>query len=205
MKRLFWYFTGLMILSLGVTMIVSANLGASPWDLFTVALSSKTGITLGTAVVLIQATMIIVSKFLFKKPLNLFSIIPAFIQALFMDLLIVFNFNKLGLSPYMMLIVGSLLIAIALSIYPYQGYSANAVDDFTLNLNRIKKVRLGLAKIITDLIPLVIIFVMGVIPHWSSILVYFLVPLFVELVGRVPYFFNLKLQDSNTRELAQES
>lgn len=199
MKRLFWYLMGLMILSLGVTIIVSANLGASPWDLFTVALSATSKLTLGVCVVLIQAAMILVSKFLFKKPLNLYSIIPAFIQGLFMDFLIIFDFNRLGINPYLMLVFGSLLIAIALSIYPYQGYSANAVDDFTLNLNRIKNVRLGLAKIITDLIPLIIIFLMGVFPHLSSILVYFLVPFFVEMVGRVPYFSNLKSVDALRR------
>lgn len=180
-KRVILYVIGIFILSLGISMIVSAGLGAAPWDLLSVAVGGRLSLSVGTSAIVIQIVVLFITKLIFKEKLEILSVIPVVIQGMFMNIMLVW-LETVTMKPYVLLVLGSLISAIGVSIYAFQGLSSNPVDNFTLAIHRNLKLTLGKSKVVSDLLPLVIIVLLGVIPHYTTILVYLLVPFFLEIV-----------------------
>lgn len=192
-RNVLLYLIGLLILSIGVSMIVSANLGAAPWDLLSVTLSNKFQLTIGVWAIIVQLVMLIITKIIFKGPLEVLSVIPAIIQGVFMDLFTPI-IKGLAVSPYALLILGCFVSAIGISIYAFQGMSSNPIDNFTVSIHKNSNTSLGKAKVISDFLPLIIIMLLGTIPHFTTIVVYFLVPFFLDLISKVKLQVGKKYQ-----------
>lgn len=180
-KRGVYYVLGIFILSVGVSLVVSASLGAGPWDLLSVTLGNRFSISVGTCLTIIQVTLLVLTMIIFKERLEILSVIPAVLQGLFMNVLLVI-FARFTINPFILITVGSFVTAVGLSIYAFQGLSANPIDNFTMAIHRNSKMSVSKAKVISDLVPLVIVVIFGSIPHFTTIIVYLLVPFFLEII-----------------------
>lgn len=119
-----------------------------------------------------------VTSLTFNKKINFFVIVPAFIQGSLMNLILP-RLNNLSINPTLLLLLGGALMALGLIIYTNQSFSANAIDNFTVILREESELSFGISKIITDLIPVVLIFILGRRPTMFTVLIYGIVPLFI--------------------------
>lgn len=183
-KQVAYYVFGISILSLGIRFIVDSNLGAAPWDLLSYGLYSKIGISIGLWQIINNILMIITTKLIFKKKWNFICLIPGILQGMFIDAFA--QFIHVGsYNPYVVLIVGCILSAIGLTIYMNQGLSANAIDNFTYMLHSEKGIKMGISKIICDSIPFTIVLILSINIQIATLLVYVLVPLFMQMLQLV--------------------
>lgn len=183
-KEGFLYLLGILILAFGITLMVNANLGSAPWDLLSITISKETHLKVGTSSIVIQVVVLILTKIIFKTRLQIFSLVPAVLQGIFINYFLPITKNSV-ISPYVLLIGGCFISAIGISIYPFQGFSSNPIDNFTLEIHRCTKANLAKAKIISDVIPLMIVIILGSVPHFTTIIVYLMVPFFLNIIIRL--------------------
>ena len=178
-KHSIYYILGLFILATGICLIIDSKLGASPWDLLCLGLYNKTGISVGTWQIINNIVMIIITKGLFQKKWNFICLIPGVLLGLFID--IMYTYTSLITLPSMIsLMMGCMMSGLGLAIYIHQGLSANAIDNFMHSLQVYKRLSTGTSKIICDFIPISIILLLGIQLQIATILIYVLVPLWMQ-------------------------
>ena len=60
-RRLLWLLGGLAVSSVGITMMLQANIGLEPWSVLQQGLAQTFGITYGTAAVIVGAVIIVIA------------------------------------------------------------------------------------------------------------------------------------------------
>lgn len=182
--RFLLYLIGLLILSFGISLVIKSGLGASPWDLLAIVLSDKTNIKIGSWSIVNQVLILLATSVIFCTKIKFSVIIPALIQGILMNL-ILSRINNLKVNPLILLLLGCALMALGLVIYTNQSFSANAIDNFTVTLRNEKKVSFGISKVITDLIPIILVMILGHRPTMFTILIYAIVPLFIFFYEKI--------------------
>lgn len=176
--QLLLYILGLFILSFGICLVIKSNLGASPWDLLTIVLNNKTHIEIGSWSIINQMLMLLITSIVFQSKVNVFVIMPGFIQGLLMNLILPF-LDDLNVNSVVLLLLGCALMALGLVIYTNQSFSANAIDNFTVALKEKSDLSFGVSKVITDMIPIILVMILGSMPTVFTALIYGIVPLFI--------------------------
>lgn len=66
-QRLFIFIIGLLIMSLGIVLVITANLGSAPWDVLNIGLHIQFGLTIGSWAIIVGFFNLIDSCHPFKK------------------------------------------------------------------------------------------------------------------------------------------
>ena len=108
---------GLFLFAAGITMLIRAELGAAPWDVFHTGVSELTGIGVGTIIVAVGVALLLLWIPLRVRP-GLGTILNAVLIGVFVDLLmpIVPKFETL-LPRVVMMLGGVVVIAIGSGFY----------------------------------------------------------------------------------------
>ena len=108
---------GLFLFAAGITMLIRAELGAAPWDVFHTGVSELTGIGVGTIIVMVGVGLLLLWIPLRVRP-GLGTILNAVLIGVFVDLLmpIVPEFELL-LPRIAMMLGGVVTIAIGSGFY----------------------------------------------------------------------------------------
>lgn len=90
-KKLMWqwgtFFTGLIIMSLGITLTIKGNaIGTSPWDVFHIGLYKQFGLTIGTWSILTGLLIVLLSSLYLKRLPKLATILNMLCIGAFIDL-----------------------------------------------------------------------------------------------------------------------
>ncbi|CAM3832889.1 YczE/YyaS/YitT family protein [Alkalicoccus chagannorensis] len=128
-----FYLTGLVALSFGISLIITADLGAGPWDAFFVGLTQQFGLTVGSWTFLIGFLLILINGALLRKLPDFSALITMFLIGIFIDtwLLIVLA----GFSPDMLLLrvlimsSGILICAAGIASYLQSSFARNPIDQ----------------------------------------------------------------------------
>jgi uncharacterized membrane protein YczE len=142
-KRLVFYFVGFFVTAAGITTILRSTLGAGAWDTVNSNLHELTGITLGTASMVINITILILIILYHKKTKFLFTVVPIIAIGLFIDLWdqLIYDDFSIETVPVKLLfyVVGTFLLTTGLSLTIVSGYPAMVFDELTIILMRIFK------------------------------------------------------------------
>ncbi|MDT8860950.1 membrane protein [Alkalihalobacillus sp. MEB130] len=163
--RAFSYIVGLMIVSFGVTLTILAGLGAGPWDALNVGLAHQTPFTVGNWVIFVGIILIIINAILTKSRPVIVSLLTIFLIGYFIDfwLLIVFPnivFNGFWIQ-LLILLGGVVIIACGASVYLQAEFAIIPIDGFMFAVRDLFKVKLMVAKTITEVTALVAAFLVG--------------------------------------------
>jgi|AntRauTorckE6833_2_1112554.scaffolds.fasta_scaffold13687_2 hypothetical protein len=143
LKRLVFYFVGFFVTAAGITTILRSTLGAGAWDTVNSNLHELTGITLGTASMVINITILILIILYHKKTKFLFTVVPIIAIGLFIDLWdqLIYDDFSIETVPVKLLfyVVGTFLLTTGLSLTIVSGYPAMVFDELTIILMRIFK------------------------------------------------------------------
>ena len=118
MRRIPRLLFGLVLFGVGLAMIVRGDYGLPPWDVFHQGLSLKTPLTIGTAIIVVGAVLLIAMLWL-REPIGIGTIGNVFVIGLSLDLtLLVFDQDPSNVVVRVALTVaGPLVVAVATGLY----------------------------------------------------------------------------------------
>lgn len=163
-KRFVLYVVGLFFLALGVSLSIRANLGVSPVSSLPYAMSLTTGITIGVTTIVAHVLYIMIQVLLTKK----FEWKGALIQLMIAFLFGFFINTSLALVNWALppaetillqalyLIVSLFLVAGGLFGYSNANFTLMPYDELTKVISSVFKMPFGKAKIIGDVINVIV-------------------------------------------------
>lgn len=152
---------GLFIYGIGVAMMVDAQIGISPWDVFAQGVSRQTGISFGQATVFVSAMVLLLWIPLRVKP-GLGTVMNAILIGVFADLAMPFipeptvYWHQLALF-----LAGMLLISYATGLYISCGMGKGPRDGLNIGLASRFKLPFWKARTAVEIVVVTIGFVLG--------------------------------------------
>jgi uncharacterized membrane protein YczE len=108
---------GLVLFGIGIAMIVLGDFGLPPWDVFHQGLSENTPISIGQAVILVGAAIIVV-LILLREPIGLGTVANMLVIGLAMDAtLFIFDEPSSGWSRALLTLTGPVVVSIGSGLY----------------------------------------------------------------------------------------
>ncbi|MET1013364.1 MAG: DUF6198 family protein [Paenisporosarcina sp.] len=160
-----FYIVGLSFLSLGISVMILADLGAGAWDAMYVGLSELTGLTVGTWILLIGVLLILLNSVILKKMPEFLSVITILIIGSLIDfwLLIVFSsFSPEDFAFRIILFISAILfIALGISCYLQSNFARNPMDTLMMAIQHRTGKSLAFSKTIMEVTVLIIALLLG--------------------------------------------
>lgn len=199
-KRLLFWLLGIIILSLGASLTIKANMGVGAWDALNVGLSRIYGLTVGSFVIIIGIILLFVNAVLLKSRPDYMAVFTFFIIGSLIDLWMLVVFRNFGPNEFIIklvtLVVGLLIIGLGVAIYLQPKFPLNPIDNFMMGVSKRLGVSIVVAKTIGELIALVLaLIVKGPIGFGTIIVTIGIGPsiqLFVPFIEKVAYRLNVK-------------
>ncbi|WP_231686898.1 YitT family protein [Bacillus sp. JCM 19034] len=130
-----------------------------------VGLANLTRFTVGNWVIIIGILLILVNALLIKRRPELFSILTVFVLGYFIDFWLIYIFSNVLFATFLLqllvLCIGITVIAFGASIYLQAEFARIPVDGLMLAIKDLLKVNFFIAKTITELLALVLAFIVG--------------------------------------------
>ncbi|MHA6259774.1 YczE/YyaS/YitT family protein [Sporosarcina sp. CAU 1771] len=191
-----FYLVGLLLLALGVSMMIIADLGVGPWDAVYVALSEKLGLTVGSWVFIVGILLIIVNSLLAKGIPDFLAIITIIIIGSFVDfwLLIVFAEYQTGSfgKDVIVMSAGVLVLAIGIASYLQMKVARNPIDNLMVVIQQLTGKSIAFTKTAMELVVLVIAFFIGGPIGIGTIIITIIIGPLIQLF--YPRFTKLKVR-----------
>lgn len=138
-ERIIFFFVGLLILTLGVALIIKANLGASSWDALAVGESATFGLTVGTCVFINGIILIFINAFLLKRRPEVFAALSIFIIGLLIDFWLLVgleNFAPANLGvQWAALAVGIISLGVGVAVYLQAKFPSSPMDTIMIAIS----------------------------------------------------------------------
>lgn len=159
----FAYLFGLVILSIGVDIMIEADIGVGAWDALNVGLKANFGLTIGTWAQLVAVSLIILIAILKRKRPKLTPLITMFIVGNLLD----FHFTWLHLSftnrglAYLAAFFGLVLMSIGIALYLQANFGIIPIDGFVMVIHEKTGWSLGTAKTAAEFGAFIVAFLLG--------------------------------------------
>jgi uncharacterized membrane protein YczE len=154
LTRLLNMLLGLWLYALGIVVTIKASVGYAPWDAFHAGLSEKTGMTFGTASIIVGGIIVVLVTASGEK-FGLATILNMILIGAFIDLIML-----LGIIPtsgnfavgIFMLILGMFIIAFGSYFYIKAALGVGPRDNLMVVLARRSKMPVGICRCLVELI-----------------------------------------------------
>lgn len=195
-RSLFFSF-GMIILSLGVSMIIRSNVGTSSWDVLFVGLSDLIHITVGTSVFLVQVVIMFLNSILQKKRPDFLSLATVFVNGLCIDLflnIILKDYVPSSIwQQYTIFATGLILLAFGVSLYLQAKFPSTPVDTLMLVIHSKLGLSYGLSRLTGESGALIIGLLIGGPVGWGTLLIAILFAPIIQVGMIISSRFYLKL------------
>lgn len=150
-RNALWASVGLFVFAVGIYLTIQANIGVAPWDVLNQGLAKRIGISYGSVMMTVSATVIVIDV-LMKEPIGLGMVLDTIIVGKTVDLM-----NALDLvaprqslwSGVLLLLFGLLLLAVGMRIYMALGLGCGPRDTLLVALcKRFPKLSIGALNVI---------------------------------------------------------
>lgn len=131
-------FAGFFMCAYGTICIINSSLGAAPWDVFHQGVSYRTGITIGTASIIVGLLIVIIDALLGEK-IGIATVLNMIFIGIFMDIIVLNNMaplpnNKIiGLAT---LIIGLIFLSVGTVFYMGCGLGSGPRDGLMVALQK---------------------------------------------------------------------
>lgn len=160
--RLARLFFGLVLFGFGLALMVIADLGLSPWDVFHQGVAQRTGIPIGT-VVIITGLLLLVFWIPLKERIGIGTIANAIVIGLTLDLALLVLPDQLDVLVvrWISMLLGVLLVAIGSGFYIGAGLGPGPRDGLMTGITRATGYPLWLVRGVLEVGVLIIGWVLG--------------------------------------------
>lgn len=144
------YVGGILLLTLGISLTIQSNLGASPFDALLVGLSLNVGLSVGSWEIILACVLICGNALLSKQKPEVLGLLTAFITGLGID---VWLFLLESWAPFEMWYsklccfgIGLIIIGVGTSAYLHTNFAPIPIDRLTLIIQKLANTNLFLAR-----------------------------------------------------------
>ena len=179
---------GLVLFGLGIALTVIADLGLGPWDVFHQGISERTGIPIGT-VIIIVSVLVLVAWIPLKEKIGLGTIANAIVIGVVVDLALLVLPERLDLlvARWAALLLGVVLVAIGSGFYIGAGLGPGPRDGLMTGLYRVTGRPIGLMRAVLEITVLVLGWLLGGTVGVGTVV-------FALAIGPLVQFFLKRLQ-----------
>jgi len=160
-----FYLVGLTFLSLGISLIILADLGAGAWDAMYVGLNEHFGLSIGTWIFIIGILLIFVNALLLKERIDVSAVIPVVTIGFLIDFWLLFVFADFQFPvlaiQVTMLVGGVTVIAVGIACYLQSKIARNPMDTLMIAIQTITGKSMAVSKTMMELGVLIIAFLLG--------------------------------------------
>lgn len=162
--KFYIYVAGIMFLfAMGIVMLINANVGLPPWDMFHIALSERTGLTIGMSAILTSLICLLIAN-LFKVKPGIITLMDAILIGLFVDLIMFIGFipeQTTMLYGLIQLMGGLIVVSFCIANIYYINMSFGPRDGIVIALSKKLNLGRGVSKFIIELVVFILAFFMG--------------------------------------------
>lgn len=160
-KRVAILFFGLAIFGLGDSLLIQGGIGNAPWTVLAEGLTLKTGISIGTATLLISLSVMLLWIPLRERP-GFGTLANILIIAIFIEIgTVIFPKQSSSLSGVIFSLIGIALVGVGSSLYITCGLGPGPRDGAMTGIHYRTGVRIGRVRLGIEGTVLVIGFLMG--------------------------------------------
>lgn len=163
-KRFAIFTVGLLIMALGITLTIVANLGAAPWDVLHVGLYYQFGLTIGTWSIIVGFIVLGIAGIIMKEWPKFGAYLNMILVGVFIDMYMLLPFMAEPQSwqgKAVMFLVGMVVYAYGMGIYLSAELGAGPRDSFMLALTAKTKWKVANARRLMEVGVLVIGWLLG--------------------------------------------
>ncbi|QFT89993.1 hypothetical protein FIU87_15110 [Bacillus sp. THAF10] len=150
------YFVGLLIMAFGIVLMIRADFGSAPWDVFHIGLFYQFGLTIGTWSIIVGFFILAISTLLAKKLPQLGAFLNMLMVGVFIDLYLMIPILKTPVSTagkMGMLCAGILIIGVGIGVYISSRCGAGPRDSLMIVLTektgwKVQHIRLGMEIVV---------------------------------------------------------
>ncbi len=170
-------------MTLGISLIIKSQLGASPWDAANAGLAQVTSLSMGTWVTLTGIMLVVLIAIITQKKINYIAILAGILTGILIDIWnLILNVVITSDAIVVLLILGIIgifLFPLGIAMYTATNLAPNPIDNFMMELVNEKNIAIGKAKFITDAIGLTIAIIVGGPIGIGTLILYMSVPLLI--------------------------
>lgn len=161
-RRLLFFIIGLFILSLGISLMIQANIGAGAWDALNVGLSKTFGLTVGSWVIIVGVLIMMLNAFLLQRKPAYLAIGTIILIGFFIDFWLIFIL--VGLTPenfilkLLIFLSGLVVASLGIAIYLQAKFPLSPLDNLMIAISTRFKLKVGIAKTVAELTGLILAF-----------------------------------------------
>ena len=156
-------FAGFILYGLAIVVMVNAEVGLSPWDVFHQGVSMKTGITMGQASIIVGLVIVILDAVL-GEGVGWGTVFNMIFIGIFLDIIKAMNIVPVADNLFMgliMMVIGIILSAVATVLYLGAGLGSGPRDGLMLALNKKLSKPVGMIRTSIEVSALVIGWFLG--------------------------------------------
>lgn len=162
-RRLLWLVIGMVVSSVGITMMLQANIGLEPWSVLQQGMAQSLGISYGTASMIVGAAAILAAV-LCGESFGFGTILNIILCAVFIDGLLWLNWIPLihSLPSGILMLLGGLeLLVLGTWMYMKSALGAGPRDALMVALARKTGRSVGLCRVSVEIIVIIAGFLLG--------------------------------------------
>ena len=182
--------TGLIFYAAGIVLMIKANIGYAPWEVFHVGLANTIGLSIGITSIIAGIVIVIIVTILGEK-LGFGTICSMIVTGLFIDIIFYSNIIPIAnnlLIGIIMLISGLFIIALGSFFYMRSAFGVGPRDNLMVVLARRTKLPVGLCRSIIELLVTIIGWLLGGMAGLGTIISVIAVGFCIQIVFKIFYF-----------------
>lgn len=171
--RICVYLAGLLIMSLGIVLLILADLGATPWDVLHVGLFYQLGFTIGTWSILVGVIILAVAAIISKEMPKAGAYINMVLIGLFIDMYMLLPFMQTPASmagKVLMFIAGLFIYCYGMGLYISAQLGAGPRDSLMIALTARTNWTVGRVRAVMEVFVLIVGWQLGGPVFWGTIL-----------------------------------
>ncbi|MFO1443040.1 YitT family protein [Bacillus sp. Bva_UNVM-123] len=171
-SRFFVYLLGLLVMSLGIVLLIVADLGASPWDVLHVGLYYQLGLTIGSWSIIVGVVILAVAAIISKEFPKMGAFLNMVLVGVFIDLYLLLPFMQTPISlsgKIIMFVFGMFIYCYGMGIYISAQLGAGPRDSLMIALTSKTGWKIGHVRACMEIIVLLIGWQLGGPIFWGTI------------------------------------
>jgi len=200
--RLLNMITGLFLYALGIVLMINANIGYAPWEVFHVGLANTIGLSIGVTSIIAGIVIVIIVTVLGEE-LGLGTICSMILTGVFIDVIfficIIPKTNNF-LIGIIMLIAGLFILALGSYFYIKSAFGVGPRDNLMVVLAKKTKMPVGLCRGIIELLVTVIGWILGGMVGIGTVVSVIAIGFCVQITFYVLKFDVTKINHENLKE-----
>ncbi|AYV67286.1 MULTISPECIES: YczE/YyaS/YitT family protein [Niallia] len=180
-QRLFIFIIGLLIMSLGIVLIITANLGSAPWDVLNIGLHIQFGLTIGSWAIIVGFLILLIAAILSKKLPPFGALLNMVLVGVFIDFFLLLPFMNTPSTLYqkwIMFLIGLIIMGYGMGFYISAKLGAGPRDSLMIVLSEKFGGGIARTRLLMEAIVLIIGWILGGPVSWGTII-------YAALIGRV--------------------